>query len=110
MGWYDKTSEGRTHRVGEKPANPWHLYDLHGNVWEWTLSAWEADAYKKRRYGIEIDPGTVEPTAASRGGERVIRGGSFTNAADWTRSAFRFWWHPGVVFRSHGFRVLLPRP
>lgn len=59
VGWYSKNSKHRTHRVGEKPGNPWGLYDMHGNAWEWTLTEWDAEAYKKRGDGFEIDPPQV---------------------------------------------------
>jgi formylglycine-generating enzyme required for sulfatase activity len=112
VGWYSKNSDGRTHRVGEKPANGWGLYDVHGNVLEWTATAWSKEPYAGRESGFEVDPAAVEwpDLAESGGGERVIRGGSFGGAADRTRSAYRGGRRPRVEIGDRGFRVVLPGP
>ena len=98
--------------MGEKPANPWGLYDVHGNVWEWTLSERDWQAYRKRGSGFEIDPATVSLAAtaavAPRGRGQVFRGGSYADTADGARSAYRDWNLPRVQFRNLGFRVALP--
>ena len=109
VGWYGENSGHRTHRVGEKLANEWGLYDVHGNVWEWTMTEWDSEAYKGREDGITIDP-AAPAGAASHGGLRVVRGGSCWVTADWARSACRSRYDPGSVFGDQGFRVLLPRP
>ena len=50
-GWYYENSEGKTHPVGQKKPNGWGLYDMHGNIWEWTNegclagSSWSLNPY-----------------------------------------------------------------
>ncbi len=114
VGWYEANSDGRTHRVGEKPANSWGLYDVHGNVWEWTLSAW-SDSYEGREAGYLVDPKAVVPSAVAEdgkeppsGGGRVFRGGSCWLDAVWARAAYRDRRNPGIGGEYRGFRVLLP--
>jgi formylglycine-generating enzyme required for sulfatase activity/serine/threonine protein kinase len=112
VGWYDENSGNRTHRVGEKPANAFGLYDVHGNVWEWTISPWSSD-YSGREAGIQHDPRQAEGTsaadlAAASGEDRVVRGGGIRDSADWARSACRNWWFPRFRNGGLGFRVVVP--
>jgi formylglycine-generating enzyme required for sulfatase activity len=88
-GWYCGNSGDTTHPVGQKAANAWGLYDMHGNVWEW---CW--DWYADYPAGPVSDP--VGPQAGS---SRVGRGGSWSNNARNARSANRNFVAPGG--RSH---------
>src|SRR3546814_12560643 len=45
--WNATNSEGKTHAVGQKEPNTWGLYDMHGNVAEWTYDQYIADFYKQ---------------------------------------------------------------
>ena len=94
--WFGENSGNQTHPVGEKKANAWGLYDMHGNVWEWC-----SDCLGKYPKGSVSDP-----SGPSEGSERVIRGGSWIIVAAHCRSANRNWSDP-----SHGdddgFRVAL---
>jgi hypothetical protein len=111
VGWYTGNSGGRAHRVGEKQANHYGLFDVHGNVWEWTLSPWQDDQ-EGRESGVTVDPmnaGLAEPVVeAFSDVKRVIRGGSFWEGADWARAACRNFRFADSENLFLGFRVLLP--
>lgn len=110
VAWYDANASSRTHRVGEKPASPWGLYDMHGNVWEWCADGWDVGAYAKR-IGKQpaIDPRTDEDVWNIMA-SRVLRGGAWGYRPLSLRAAYRgrFWRWPrdGVV----GFRVCVSGP
>ena len=82
-GWYDRNSLGGTHPVGQKVPNAFGLYDMHGNVWEWT-----SDLF-------------------SSGPRRVCRGGSWHNYADGCESSDWYSVNPEDRRSYHGFRVVL---
>jgi formylglycine-generating enzyme required for sulfatase activity len=107
VGWYEANSGARTHRVGEKPSNPWGLHDVHGNVWEWTLSAATA-SYGERKARLRLDPAKVEIPDESVGVRRVLRGGSYWDDAVRARAMYRLFRDPWLEDRDQGFRVVLP--
>jgi uncharacterized repeat protein (TIGR02543 family) len=78
-GWYNSNSDNKTHPVGQKPANAWGLYDMHGNVYEW---CWDW-------YGSYPSEAQTDPVGASSGSTRVVRGGSFISDSINIRSAVR---------------------
>lgn len=96
MAWYGKNSGGKTHEVETKQANAFGLYDMHGNVWEWT-----ADWFGKYESGEVTDP-----TGASSGSDRVFRGGSWFHVAVDLRSASRGSVSPSYRRFYLGFRVV----
>lgn len=93
--WYSENSEDKTHPVGQKRANAWGLYDLHGNVWEWV---WDW-------YGPYTKEPQHNPTGPEEGSIRVIRGGSWYNVAGSCRSAIRYRIDPGIRDGHLGFRL-----
>ncbi len=94
-GWYSDNSNKKAHRVGQKKANPWGLYDIHGNVWEWVQDA----------YAQELPRGT-NPLQSS-GRNRVVRGGSWGSGAEFLRSANRHYGvFPGISDFFVGVRLV----
>jgi len=79
--WYRGNSAGFDPPVGKKEANPWGFYDIHGYNWEWCADGWQPD-YKKA-------PTDGSAVTLAQKGQRVIRGGSWADPADWSRSAYR---------------------
>ena len=90
--WYDENSDFTTHPVGTKAANAFGLFDMHGNVLEWT-SSWYATSAADGR-----DPAYV-------GTSRVLRGGAFNDDASDCRSAYRFYRSPSIAIFITGVRV-----
>ena len=108
-GWFVRNSGNRTHRVGSKPANEFGLYDVHGNVWEWTSSPWQGERYAGREGRVHpVDPAAQSADLAEGPrANRVVRGGSWWSSAQGCRSAYRNFRVPRDEFRDLGFRVLL---
>ena len=124
-GWFQNNSDEERHYVGELEANPWGLYDVYGNVAEWTL-----DQYNEKGYvqAADIEEGTVlnlqqaynKPTTLY---PRVVRGGSFLDDADHCNSYSRLasadewraadpnipkspWWFTDEPATGVGFRLV----
>ncbi len=117
--WYSKNSDGKYQKVGKKKPNPWGLHDMHGNVAEWTLDAYDSDIYGNRAGRKTADP-FKKPTKTY---PRVVRGGSWKDNPEKLRSAARVysekrwkiqdpqipkskWWHTDATFV--GFRIVRP--
>ncbi|MDG4595289.1 MAG: formylglycine-generating enzyme family protein [Candidatus Contendobacter sp.] len=95
LAWYDGNSGDKTHSVGRKAANGFGLYDMSGNVWEWTCSAYDQD------YGGAeqkcTDKGTTGPLA--------VRGGAWYSVPVRVRSAARLGYGPAYRGDTRGFRL-----
>ena len=117
--WFKDNSGNKYQKVGLKLPNNWGLYDMHGNVSEWTLDAYSSTTYLKSLQNLSKNPYT-KPLKLY---PRVVRGGSWKNSHYRLRSASRQasskqwkkqdpqiprskWWHTDAQFV--GFRVVRP--
>jgi formylglycine-generating enzyme required for sulfatase activity len=90
----------KTSEAGSYPPNPWGLYDMLGNVWEWVQDCW----YE----GYEGAPGDGSAWTSGDCSRRVVRGGSWHFDPWFLRSAFRIWYIADLRSDGTGFRVARP--
>lgn len=117
--WYENNSDQKTNIVGQKKPNAFGLYDIIGNVAEWTYDQYHADYYKQFE-GKKVKNPMAIPTELY---PHAVRGGSFSSKEDDLRSAARGasdpiwkqldpqmpksnWWFPEAPFV--GLRVVRP--
>ena len=99
FAWSPRIANGRFHPVGTKKPNPFGLFDMHGNVWEWC-----ADGFGDYPATLVVDP-EGPPSMETR----VTRGGSFERGyVRRTRSAFRRGLRADLSYPRYGFRVCSP--
>jgi formylglycine-generating enzyme required for sulfatase activity len=84
IAWYTENSAGKTHKVGEKDPNPWGLYDMLGNVWEWCWDLYDENIY---------------------GSYRIFRGGGWNDPARGCLASNRRRSHPTFQIDDLGFRL-----
>jgi formylglycine-generating enzyme required for sulfatase activity len=100
VGWYKENSDHKPHPVGEKDPNDFGLYDMHGNVWEWSEDDWHSDFKGAPNDGSAwID----EPRSTFR----VLRGGSWYHDAESCQTSIRGSHGPVLRFSYVGFRLAL---
>ena len=93
--WWCGNSGSTSHPVGTKQANPYGLFDMHGNLWEW-CEDW---------YGAYGSSAQTNPTGPTTGSSRVFRGGYWTYNLRGARSAFRNYGDPDLRNYGIGFRL-----
>jgi formylglycine-generating enzyme required for sulfatase activity len=97
VAWYEANSGRITHPVGGKRPNGLGIYDMSGNVWEWTGDRYGKDYFGKDYYGNRPSSDSV----------RVLRGGGWGNGSASARAAYRDGDQPWERYGSLGFRIVL---
>lgn len=98
VAWFTADPSNETHHVGTKTPNGLGLYDMSGNVWEWTNDWYDSNYYSSSP--------RKNPTGPDTGSARVLRGGSWGVGPFEIRTAYRNYLSPDYRSGSIGFRLL----
>ncbi len=98
VAWYMNNSGNSSHPVGQKKANALGLYDMSGNVWEWTADCWNETLTRMPKDGSANKSGNCAA--------RVLRGGSWYDAKALIRTTSRLWNDTDKLDNNSGFRLV----
>ena len=96
VAWYNVNANACTHRVGSKAFNELGLYDMSGNVWEWTWDSFAAYPATDQ----------TNPHGSNIRNNVTLRGGSWTDPSDYCKVAFRLQNYCNYANFHIGFRVV----
>lgn len=97
FAWFEKNAGGRPRPVGQKQPNPWGLYDMCGNVWQWCNDFYQVDYYRTAP--------SQDPRGPGEGPNKVVRGGAWRFPADNCRSGYRYNESPGYADVCFGYDI-----
>ena len=95
--WFDKNSGGHPQPVGQKRPNPWGIYDICGNLWEWCNDFYRVDYFQESP--------AKDPRGPATGETKVVRGGAWRFGADSCRSGYRYNESPGYADVCFGYDI-----
>jgi formylglycine-generating enzyme required for sulfatase activity len=97
FAWFEKNSGQRPRPIGRKLPNPFGLFDMVGNVWQWCNDFYQVDYYEKSP--------RKDPKGPASGDNKVVRGGSWAAEGEQCRSSFRYYENPSYTDVCFGYDI-----